>query len=220
MTTHQQSVQDQFNATSEGHGADLLQACEHVAAISDQLQSVVDLGCGAGHLSYALANTVPHITAVDAALAMIQLVTHETKERGLDNITPLQASVESLPFETHSIDLICSRYSAHHWTDMTKAAHEIKRVIKPNGFLMMIDIEGFANPIIDTHFQTIELLRDRSHVRNYSDKEWRAWFNAVGYEVTHHSVHPIRLDFQSWVARMQTPTNKIDMIQHLQQEAS
>lgn len=228
MTTHQQSVQEQFNSTAEAYltsnvhrqGPDLVQAHECISKIAEQIETAVDLGCGAGHLSFSLADIIKHITAMDASIEMVDIVTKEAKQRNIDNIDTIHASVETLPFADHSVDFVCSRYSAHHWTEMVKAMQEIKRIIKPGGLIMIIDIEGLTDPVIDTHFQTIEMLRDRSHVRNFSDKEWREYFASIGFEVTKHQTFNTRLEFQSWVERMQTPTNKVEVIKQMQQEAS
>ena len=228
MTTHGQSVQDQFNSkaeaylTSEVHyqGPDLVHARNCVINVADKIETAVDLGCGAGHLSFVLANVIKHITAVDASAEMVKLVARESKQRGINNIDTVHAGVEALPFADHSIDLVCTRYSAHHWTQMDKAMQEIKRIIKPDGLIMIIDIEGFADPVIDTHFQTIEILRDRSHVRDYSDNEWRAFFQSINFEVTQHQTFPVRLEIASWLKRMQTPNIKIEVIKQMQQEAN
>ena len=228
MKTHQQSVQDQFNPKVEAYlnsevhrqGPDLEHARECVAKVTDSIENAVDLGCGAGHLSFALASLVKHITAVDASSEMLDIVGRESTNRGITNIDTVHASAENLPFADHSVDFICSRYSAHHWTQMDKAMQEIKRIIKPGGMIMFIDIQGFEDPVIDTYFQAIEIIRDQSHVRDYSNKEWLDFLHSINFEVTKYQIFPVRLEVNFWLERMQTPANKSQIIKQMQQEAN
>lgn len=228
MASHQQSVQDQFNPKAEAyltsqvhqHGPDMLQARQCLTKIADNITHAVDIGCGAGHLSYALAEIVKHISAVDASSEMIDLVAKQAKQRNLANLDAIHASVEALPFADNSVDIICSRYSAHHWTQMDKAMQEIKRVLKPDGWIMMIDIQGFIDPVVDTYFQAIEIIRDQSHVRNYSDNEWRAFFTEIGFEVTKHYTYPVRLEISAWLERMHVANARAEVIKQMQQQAN
>lgn len=49
-----------------------------------------------------------------------------------------------------------SRYSAHHWQSITQAIDEIYRVLRADGKVILFDIIGNSNPILDTFIQTIE----------------------------------------------------------------
>ncbi len=57
----------------------------------------------------------------------------------------------------------------------------------------------------DTFLQTVEMLRDTSHVRNYSPAEWARLSGEAGLLVTGSRRQRLRLEFQSWVERMRTP---------------
>ena len=134
---------------------------------------VLDLGCGGGHVTFNVAPLVREVVAYDLALEMLALVARAAKERGLDNVTTQQGAVESLPFEDASFNVVLSRFSAHHWRVDT-GLREAARVVKPGGMVAMVDTVSSGIPLIDTYFQAIELLRDCSHVRNYSRAEWEA----------------------------------------------
>lgn len=43
-----------------------------------------------------------------------------------------------------------SRYSAHHWQSITQAIDEIYRVLRADGKVILFDIIGNSNPILDT----------------------------------------------------------------------
>lgn len=228
MATHHQTVQNQFNPNADAYltskvhakGEDLQLVHDYLSQQNKKIVHAIDLGCGAGHLSFSLADVVSHITAVDNAAEMLEVVRQQISDRKLDNIDTCKADICALPFEDKSIDMVCSRYSAHHWTDLNIAMKEIKRILKDDGVITMIDIQGYDNPVIDTHFQTIELLRDRSHVRNYTYQQWANYFSEIGYEIKSHTVVSTPLTFSSWVARLQTPNNKTEVIKQMQIEAS
>ena len=49
-----------------------------------------------------------------------------------------------------------------------------------------------------------ERLRDPTHVRNYSDEEWRAMFDDAGLEVEDFELEDKRIDFEAWLDRAGT----------------
>ena len=57
--------------------------------------------------------------------------------------------------------------------------------------------------------QTIEVIRDPSHVRNYSIKDWVHFIEDAGFELTTLEKQTLKLDFDSWVQRMKTPEDQI-----------
>ena len=181
---------------------------------------VLDLGCGGGHVTFNVARLVREIVAYDLAPEMLGLVARAAKERGLDNVTTQQGAVENLPFEDASFDVVLSRFSAHHWRDLDASLREAARVVKPGGMVCMVDTVTSGIPLIDTYFQAIELLRDCSHVRNYSRAEWEAAIARAGLLSGSVSPFRLRLDFSSWVERMNTPRLQVEAIRALQTTVS
>jgi ubiquinone/menaquinone biosynthesis C-methylase UbiE len=152
-------------------------AGEDLDQIAAELQSwkvsrVLDLGCGGGHVSYCAAPYVAEVVACDVTQSMLDAVAATAAERGLSNIATQQAPAENLPFEDGYFDAVLCRYTAHHWQDVERGLWEARRVLKPGGHAIFIDSVVPADRTLDTHMQAIELLRDASHVRNYSMAEW------------------------------------------------
>src|ERR1700710_2448799 len=128
---------------------------------------VLDLGCGGGHVSYRAAPLVGSVVSCDLTPDMLQAVARTAAGRGLCNIHTRQAAAEALPFEDAQFDFVLCRFSVHHWQDMQAGLREARRVLRPRGCAVFIDRVPPADPVLDTHLQAIELLRDASHVRNY-----------------------------------------------------
>src|SRR5476649_3090517 len=173
-------VVQQFGSTASAYltsavhaqGADL----DTLRATAQRLSHpcVLDLGCGAGHASFAVAPHAQSVTAFDLSAQMLDVVAQAARERGLHNLETRQGNAARLPFADASFDLVVTRFSAHHWLDVPAALREVKRVLKKGGVLVVIDITAPESPLHDTTLQAVELLRDGSHVRDYRPSEWRS----------------------------------------------
>jgi ubiquinone/menaquinone biosynthesis C-methylase UbiE len=224
---HNDNVQAQFDPRAQAYlqsavhaaGPDLLRARGIVdAAASTKETRLLDVGCGAGHLSFALAQAVKEAVALDASPNMLATVANAAAQRGLRNIATCRGSAEDLPFEDSTFDIVATRYSAHHWLNLPEGLREMRRVVKPGGHILVIDLQGDDNALVDTHLQAIELLRDLSHVRDRSPAEWTRLLCGAGFGETLHESWPTRLTFKTWVERMQTPAERIAAIRTLQQQ--
>jgi SAM-dependent methyltransferase len=179
----------------------------------------LDLGCGGGHAAYVLAPRVARVIAYDLSQAMIDVTRREARRRGLDNLDVHQGVAERLPFDDATFDIIVSRYSVHHWHHAEAGLHEARRVLKAGGLAVFMDIATPGSPLLDTWLQSIELLRDPSHVRNYSVAEWQRMQAAAGFRHIMTRCHRVRLEFQPWIERMNTPAPQVTAIRALQSVA-
>ncbi|MBA2413036.1 MAG: methyltransferase domain-containing protein [Burkholderiaceae bacterium] len=225
MGSHEEQVDRQFSAVANAYltsvvhaqGQDLLRTAEIFRGRGHD--RVLDVGCGAGHMTFAIAPHVGAVTAFDLSRSMLDVVMESARVRGLSNITLHQGIAEDLPFANESFDWVCTRYSAHHWERLPRALDEMRRVLKPGGGLIVIDILGPDTPLIDTHMQAIELLRDASHVRDYTLSEWKTYLSSAGFHVSAHHRWKMRLEFESWVNRIRTPADRVSAIRAVLKQA-
>lgn len=223
---HADVVEEQFGDRAEAYlqsqvhaqGADLQRLTHWLG--EERQATLLDLGCGAGHASFVAAAQVAQVTACDLSAKMLQVVEAAAVDRGLTNLQTRQAPAENLPFDAASFDVVISRYSAHHWHDVGQALREVKRVLKPGGKFILMDIASPGHPVLDIWLQTIEMLRDPSHVRNYSQGEWLRMINESGMNAKQLVADRLDLDFASWIERMQTPETLATAIRVLQGNAS
>ena len=221
MADIKQSVQDQFGKvaanylTSAVHaaGADLTLLAEHLRPYP--AASVLDAGCGAGHASAAVAPQVREVVALDLTASMLEQVRTLAAQRGLSNVQTAHGDVESLPFEDARFDHVISRYSAHHWPNPAAALREIRRVLKPGGRFFLSDIVSYDAYALDTFLQTLELLRDPSHVRDHSAAQWLALFAGAGLSARVDATWAVPLGFDAWVERIATPAQNVAMLRAL-----
>ena len=223
--SHAGHVVDQFGAqaaayvTSAVHagGADL----DRIGALIRARPGVraLDLGCGGGHVAFAAATAGAAVTAYDLSAEMLAAVTTEASRRGLGGIETRQGAAESLPFADATFDVVLTRFSAHHWRDAPAALAEARRVLKPGGLLVVSDVVAPEDPLLDTHLQAVELLRDPSHVRDYRVSEWRAMLEVADFVPGAVTASRPRMEFASWIARMRTPPTHVAAIRALQGSA-
>jgi len=190
------------------NGADL----DRVADIVRQQAAVraLDLGCGAGHVAYALARGgAGRVVAYDPSAEMLRVVAEEALGRGYPGIETVAGSAENLPFTSGSFDLVISRYSAHHWANVPRALAECARVMARDGRLIVIDVVAPEEPLLDTTLQVLEFLRDASHVRDYRISEWRDMHRAAGFAESAVNTWKTAIDFTSWIKRIATPPARV-----------
>ena len=228
MTTHSHhdNVEKQFGSQAKAYLTSAVHASgRDLDRLSKRLEAfpqahVLDLGCGAGHASFVAAQQVDQVTAYDLSSQMLEVVSHAAREKGLNNVTTRQGYAESLPFADESFDVVISRYSAHHWHDVGQALRDVKRVLKPGGIFIIMDIMSPGHPVRDVWLQTVEALRDTSHVRNYSSGEWFSLIAEAGLIARSLTTDRLPLEFSSWIARMRTPDILSQAFRMYQESAS
>lgn len=120
---------------------------------------VVDVGCGEGRFTRALATQGAEVFGIDindAALAAASAAP------GGENVTYLLGRAEDLPFEDASIDVVVYSNSLHHIDadNMAQALGEAARVLKPEGKLCVIE------PLAEgSYFEAMRLVKDETDVR-------------------------------------------------------
>jgi ubiquinone/menaquinone biosynthesis C-methylase UbiE len=227
MRTHSEAVHEQFDPRAQAYlsssvhaaGLDLRAAHERARECLGPDARILDVGCGAGHLSFTLAPLAAQVLALDPSPGMLKTVREAAAERSLGQIQICEGSAHALPFADAPFDLVATRYSAHHWLDLPRALGEMRRVLRPAGFALIIDVLGDDQTLVDTYLQSIELLRDTSHVRNRSVAEWRGLLQKHGFADVQEQLWNTRLEFAPWVQRMRTPDPLVAAIRLLQASA-
>lgn len=138
--------------------------------------SILDHGAGTGAVSEYLLSRYSsnfQMTAVDICQSMLEQIQNP-------EIKKVVSSVESLPFEDNSFDVVVSRQCLHYVENLVDVIHEIKRVLKPNGLLVVCQFAPLEN---NTKVFWMELMKVRQPFRKwfYSSEEWRDAFTNQGF---------------------------------------
>jgi len=207
----EQAIQRQFGAAAERYRV----SCYHADApdLDTMLgavelrgdEALLDLGTGTGHTALAFAPHVATVVGLDLTPAMLDEARSLAREGRFENVRFEVGRAEALPYADQRFDLVTCRVCAHHFGDVRAALGEAARVLRPGGQLLWVDSIAPEDPAQDTFLNCIELLRDPSHVRDYSVSQWQASFAEAGLVAEHRSTWGVPLDFEEWCERMRTP---------------
>jgi SAM-dependent methyltransferase len=118
------------------------------------------------------------------------------------------ARAEHLPFEDGSFDVVTCRIAPHHFEDIRAAVGEMARVAQ-----RLVVIED--NLFVDEQVEAAERLRDPTHVRCYSEEQWKAMLTEAGLEVERAERLERRRDVDDWLARVETPPDAAERVKEL-----
>ena len=95
---------------------------------------VLDIASGEGYGSNILSKTERQVTGVDIDKQAVEKASQKYKA---DNLKYLHGSADKMPIDDHSIDVLVSFETIEHHDKHEEMFKEIKRVLKPNGILIM-----------------------------------------------------------------------------------
>ena len=162
----------------------------------------LDISTGGGHTALAIASRVQSVAVTDLTPRMLATARTFLIEQGVNNATYVIADAERLPFLDASFDLVTVRIAPHHYADAPRAAREMARVLAPGGRLLFIDNIAPEDPELDRFMNDWERRRDPSHVRAYTETEWRSMLAEAGLTVTRAETQRKAYLFSGWVERM------------------
>ena len=113
------------------------------AGVFNKGETVLDIGCGAGVdlcVASLLVSDKGSVFGVDVTPAMVEISRHHASLSNLTNITVYEGSVEKLPIEDNSIDIVISNGAINLASSKTNVFSEIYRVLKENGRLYFSDM--------------------------------------------------------------------------------
>ncbi len=153
----------------------------------------LDVATGGGHVARRLREEGCTVVTVDPAPGMEP-----------DVVAP----AESLPFEDGSFDVVACRIAAHHFQDVRKAVAEMARVTQK-----LVVIED--NVFLDEDLEAAERLRDPTHVRCYSEEQWKDLLTTAGLEVEQVQRFERRPVLDDWLERVNTPESDAARVREL-----
>jgi SAM-dependent methyltransferase len=158
-TSRRGTLPRRAKGTSWGHVADWYH--EHVTSSEDTYHEqvvrpnllrvvgdvagkrVLDLACGEGFFSRALAEAGAKVTGADIATELIELA----KKQGPDSITYIAAPAEKIPLRDDSFDTAVCVLALQNIADLSAAFAEVSRLLKKGGeFIVVLNHPSFRIP--------------------------------------------------------------------------
>lgn len=149
---------------------------------------VLELGCGPGDLWRENANRVPNtwaITLSDFSAGMIAQA-RENLNGLLQGVRMAVVDVQAIPFRESLFDVVIANHFLYHVPDRQRALSEIRRVLRPGGWLYastigvnhLLEISDLVtgfDPVIEDVFKS----QDRSFTLENGEAQLRGWFSQV-----------------------------------------
>ena len=164
-------------------------------------ERVLDIGTGAGHTALALAPRVFSVVLTDPVQAMLGTARRLFADAGVRNAEFVEAVAERLPFPEASFDIVTTRLAAHHFDDVALAFREMARVLRPGGVLIFVDTLAPEDAESAAYQDEVETLRDPTHRRIYTQREWIAFAEEAGLRIAKLEVVRKAHDFEPWLER-------------------
>jgi SAM-dependent methyltransferase len=161
------------DAHREGEDLDIL------VGWAEGARTALDVATGGGHVARRLRELGIKVVTVDPAPGMRPDVV---------------SRAEDLPFADSSFDVVACRTAAHHFADVRAAVREMTRVSADR--VLIVDTLNMGE-----EGEEAERLRDPSHVRNYSDAEWRELVTDAGLGIDDVRFMKHTIDFAAWLER-------------------
>ncbi|MGB9735805.1 MAG: class I SAM-dependent methyltransferase [bacterium] len=104
--------------------------------------TVVDVGCGTGFYTFPLSEIVGEkglVYAVDMSADMLNLLKKELSKHNLKNIKPILSEEVKIPLNDGIADMVINVNMLHEAYDKDAFIQELRRLLKKNGRLLIID---------------------------------------------------------------------------------
>jgi SAM-dependent methyltransferase len=156
-------------------------------------ETALDVATGGGNVARVLREAGLEVVTIDSAPGMQPTVVSRAEE---------------IPFADATFDVVACRVAAHHFQDPAGSLKEMARVSR--GLVLVSD-----NLFMGEAGEEADRLRDPTHVRNYSEVEWRRMFDDAGLDVAAYELEDKRIDFEAWLDRSGTPEDDRPRIREL-----
>jgi SAM-dependent methyltransferase len=155
--------------------------------------SAIDVATGGGHVARRLREAGLEVVTCDPAPGMHPDVV---------------CFAEHLPFADSSFGLGVTRVAAHHFSDVRASTRELARVASTR--VIVVD-----NLYGGDDAERAEKLRDPSHVRNYSEAEWRAFLAEAGIAIEAVRVIDFPVELEPWLERTGCTGDTAEVVRQL-----
>ena len=201
-------VREQFGRAADGYihdkgfatGDDLEIMVRLLQPMPDD--NMLDVACGGGHTALRFSPLVRSVVASDLTMVMLKKAQeHISEEEGVDNITFREADAEDLPFPAGAFTLLTCRVAPHHFPDIARALSEFHRVLRRGGRIAIVDTALPEDPEIAEWYQSMEKMRDPTHIQAFTEEAWREMIQEAGFILHETAIVPKTHDFPTWAKR-------------------
>ncbi len=161
---------------------------------------LLDVATGSGALALAFAPYVANVVGVDVSPAMLERAEQARLARRFGNAHFRWAEATALPFPDLSFDVVTCRDLLHYVTDGAALLAELRRVLAPEGRLLLDEIVGSEDPVKRATQEAIEIRRDPAFVKLYSRSEIERLARTAGVEIARAEAYEVPRELEEWLS--------------------
>ena len=169
-----------------------------------KLESGLDIGTGAGFAAFELSKSCEKVEATDISEGMINEAKKIMKERKINNLNFNICSAEELNYSDKKFDIVTCRTAAHHFLDVEKFCSEVHRVLRDEGEFIIVDTITSDQIKLNNWHQEVELIRDKSHIKNLSLIEWKNILKISKFSFLDIIQSRVTMNLNDWMERSGT----------------
>jgi ubiquinone/menaquinone biosynthesis C-methylase UbiE len=143
-------------------------------------ERVLDIACGTGEFECMVLseNPVQQMVGVDISEEMLAIAQQKLHN---SNVSFQFGSASALPFSAQSFDVIVSASAFHYFDDPNAALAEVKRVLKPDGKVVILDWckDFWLCRILDIALKWT----DPAHQQCYTQRELHGFLTSAGFNI-------------------------------------
>jgi demethylmenaquinone methyltransferase/2-methoxy-6-polyprenyl-1,4-benzoquinol methylase len=111
-------------------------------------ERALDLCCGTGDVSFALAKAGAEVVGLDFSAAMLSVADARTnRQSAIRNPQFLQGDAQQIPFPDASFEIVTVSYGLRNLSSWERGLEEMWRVAKPGARLLVLDFGKPDNPV-------------------------------------------------------------------------
>jgi ubiquinone/menaquinone biosynthesis C-methylase UbiE len=161
----------------------------------------LDIATGAGHFTKVFDSEKTTISDISFNMLL-------TAKQNFNPMHAVLCQSEYLPFKNETFDLICCRIAMHHFKNAQLFFNEVFRCIQKQGYFILIDS---IVDIEDAMLNTIELLRDKTHIRSYTLNEIID-FSKNKFRLENYNIFYKKHNFYEWASRLNNSKQNISLV--------
>jgi SAM-dependent methyltransferase len=166
---------------------------------------LIDIACGPGVVTAALAPSAASVVAFDATDEMLAKAKSRCAKAGISNVEFKSGDAEHLPFADAQFDGAVTRAAVHHFAEPQRAFDETFRVLRPGGVAVIADATSSEDANESRLHNAIERLRDPSHVRMLPASVLDAAAHQAGFRHLEAATWDMDRELEEWLAIVSDP---------------
>lgn len=144
-------------------------------------QEVLDICCGTGYISNHIA--AERVVGIDLSMPMLQANQHNQKRNGKGAFL-INGSIRNLPFHDSQFKEVYFTLAAHEFPDLSDVLEEVRRVMQPDGRLIIYDLYEPPNRLLKLFLYTFYYyIVEQKCMWIYTRDGWNDLLESTGFRM-------------------------------------